>query len=137
MYATSIYFISVQISSILYKLSPKVAALKLKLEAFVKDHCHPAEDEYEKHLEHRIGKDRWTMDAVPPVIDRLKTEAKRQGLWNDVLYYQANKNYISAPFMNISVNIIIISNALTFKVFTPVESTVQVAVMILPFTNMT
>jgi hypothetical protein len=56
---------------------------------------------------------------------------------SDVLFYQANKNYISAPFMNISVNIIIISNALTFKVFTPVESTVQVAVMILPFTNMT
>ena len=77
------------------------------------------------------------MDAVPPVIDRLKAEAKRQGLWNDVLYYQANKNYISAPFMNISVNIIIISNALTFKVFPPIESTVQVAVMILPFTNMT
>ena len=69
-------------SSPLEELSPKVAALKLKLEAFVKDHCHPAENEYEKHLEHRIGKDRWTMDAVPPVIDRLKAEAKRQGLWN-------------------------------------------------------
>ena len=74
--------VAMSASSPLEKLSPKVAALKLKLEAFVKDHCHPAEDEYEKHLEHRIGKDRWTMDAVPPVIDRLKAEAKRQGLWN-------------------------------------------------------
>jgi len=53
------------------------------------------------------------------------------------LYYQTNKNYISAPFMNISVNIIIISNALTFKVFPPIESTFQFAVMVLPFTNMT
>jgi len=69
-------------SSPLEELSPAVNAIKIKLEAFVKDYCHPAEDEYETHLENRIGKERWTMDAVPPVIDRLKLEAKRQGLWN-------------------------------------------------------
>jgi len=69
-------------SSPLEELSPKVAALKVKLEAFVKNHCHPAEDEYEKHLEHLIGQDRWKMKAVPPVIYRLQAEAKRQGLWN-------------------------------------------------------
>jgi len=69
-------------SSPLETLSPEVQALKTKLEAFVENHCIPAEEEYEKHLENRIGKDRWTMDAVPPVIDRLKKEARRQGLWN-------------------------------------------------------
>lgn len=83
--------VAMSASSPLEELSPKVAALKLKLEAFVKDHCHPAEDEYEKHLEHRIGKDRWTMDAVPPVIDRLKAEAKRQGLWNVFLPHRLPK----------------------------------------------
>lgn len=69
-------------ASPLEALSPKVQALKTKLEAFVKNHCEPAEEEYENHLQNRIGKDRWTMDAVPPVINSLKEEAKRQGLWN-------------------------------------------------------
>lgn len=63
-------------------LSPQVQELKTKLEAFVLNHCHPAEEEYEIHLQNRIGKDRWSMDAVPPVMNRLKEEAKRQGLWN-------------------------------------------------------
>lgn len=47
--------------------------LKRKLEAFVQDHCIPAELEYEKHLENRIGADRWTMEAVPPCVERLKS----------------------------------------------------------------
>eukprot|EP01083_Nonionella_stella_P263260 894472_1 len=69
-------------TSPLETLSPQVQALKTILEAFVTEHCHPAEKEYEDHLHNRIGADRWTMDAIPPVINRLKKEAKRQGLWN-------------------------------------------------------
>ena len=54
-------------------LSPKVQELKEKLEAFVLDKCQPAEIEYEKHLENLAGKERWTLDAVPPCVERLKT----------------------------------------------------------------
>ena len=66
----------------LEKLSPAVQSLKEKLEVFVKEQCQPAEIEYEKYLESRIGTDRWTLDAIPPCIERLKTAAKKQGLWN-------------------------------------------------------
>ncbi len=69
-------------SSPLETLSPRVQTLKTRLEAFVQDHCIPAEQEYEDHLSCRIGSERWTIDAIPPVIERLKKEAKRQGLWN-------------------------------------------------------
>jgi acyl-CoA dehydrogenase len=68
--------------SSLETLSPEVQILKEKLEIFVKEKCQPAEIEFEQHLENRIGKDRWTADAIPPVIERLKEEAKKQNLWN-------------------------------------------------------
>jgi hypothetical protein len=82
-YATSIYFISVQISSILYKLSPKVAALKLKLEAFVKDHCHPAENEYEKNiLNIASGKTvgQWTQFLPLLIVLKQKQNARDYGM---------------------------------------------------------
>lgn len=66
----------------LLSLSPAASALKVTLDAFVMEHCYPAEEEYELHMAQRHGKDRWTKDAVPPVMARLKQEAKRQGLWN-------------------------------------------------------
>lgn len=59
-----------------------LTALKEKLETFVRDKVIPAEKEYEEHMENRIGADRWTMEAVPPCVERLKIEAKCQGLWN-------------------------------------------------------
>lgn len=70
------------VASPLEELKPEVQALKEKLEAFVINHCQPAEEEYDAHMENRIGKERWTLDAVPPVIEKLKAEAKKQGLWN-------------------------------------------------------
>eukprot|EP00557_Chaetoceros_sp_GSL56_P012815 CAMPEP_0176482722 /NCGR_PEP_ID=MMETSP0200_2-20121128/3528_1 /TAXON_ID=947934 /ORGANISM="Chaetoceros sp., Strain GSL56" /LENGTH=446 /DNA_ID=CAMNT_0017879059 /DNA_START=89 /DNA_END=1429 /DNA_ORIENTATION=+ len=69
-------------SSPLEELSPNVQELKTKLEKFVRDHCLPAEQAYEKHMEFRTGKDRWSMDAIPPIMEHLKQEAKCLGLWN-------------------------------------------------------
>lgn len=69
-------------SSPLEELRPKVQELKTKLETFVRDHCLPAEQVYEQHMQCRTGKDRWTMDAIPPIMEKLKQEAKRLGLWN-------------------------------------------------------
>ncbi len=69
-------------SSSLEILSPEVQSLKEKLERFVIERCQPAEIEFENHLENRVGSERWTADAVPPCINRLKDEAKDLGLWN-------------------------------------------------------
>lgn len=59
-----------------------MAALKKKLDAFVEQDCIPAEKEFADHLKERHGADRWTMDAIPPCLDRLKAKAKSLGLWN-------------------------------------------------------
>ena len=56
----------------LQQLSPQVAALQAKLETFVQDQCEPAEKEYEEHMKNRVGGDRWSLDAVPPCMERLK-----------------------------------------------------------------
>lgn len=66
----------------LLALSPKAAALKEKLEKFVNERCIPAEKEYEDHINQFSGKDRWTLAAVPPVVERLKREARDLGFWN-------------------------------------------------------
>ena len=63
-------------------LRPQVAELKRRLDAFVENECIPAEDEHAAHLRHREGKDRWTLSAVPPCMDRLKRRAQQLGLWN-------------------------------------------------------
>ena len=69
-------------SSSLEYLSPELQVLKTTLEKFVTEQCQPAEIEYEKHLEKRHGSSRWTMDAIPPCVERLKQQAKELGLWN-------------------------------------------------------
>lgn len=66
----------------LSQLSPAKEALRQKVAAFVRDHCQPAEKEYDAHMEGRIGAARWSPDAIPPCMDRLKETAKRMGLWN-------------------------------------------------------
>jgi acyl-CoA dehydrogenase len=69
-------------SSPLEELPSSVKELKRRLERFVKEQCQPAEEEYEQHMSSRHGKDRWTMDAVPPCMARLKNQAQELGLWN-------------------------------------------------------
>jgi acyl-CoA dehydrogenase len=63
-------------------LRPEVLEIKKKLDAFVEKECIPAEREYDDHLRNRQGPDRWTADAIPPCLDRLKRRAKELGLWN-------------------------------------------------------
>jgi len=70
------------LSTVVDREDVALATLKRKLEVFVRERCIPAEKEYEDHMENRTGADRWTMEAVPPCVERLKSEAKRQGLWN-------------------------------------------------------
>ena len=66
----------------LQALSPKASALKERLERFVEDKCIPAEAEYDKHISKYSGSQRWTEQAVPPIVEKLKAEAKSLGFWN-------------------------------------------------------
>jgi len=66
----------------LLSLRPEAEALREKLQIFVEEECIPAEEEYEEHMKGRSGRERWTTDAIPPVIERLKAKARELGLWN-------------------------------------------------------
>ena len=68
--------------SLLEELSPRLQKLKETLERFVVEECQPAEEEYELHIRDLIGASRWTMEAIPPCIERLKRRAQTLGLWN-------------------------------------------------------
>lgn len=57
--------------------SPRAKEYLKKIKTFMKEHIIPAEAEYYAHLEQEGQK--WT---VPPIMEGLKAEAKRQGLWN-------------------------------------------------------
>ena len=66
----------------LLSLRPEVEALREKLTIFVEEECIPAEEEYEEHMKGRSGPERWTTEAIPPVIERLKVRARKLGFWN-------------------------------------------------------
>ncbi|MCP5161184.1 MAG: acyl-CoA dehydrogenase family protein [Hahellaceae bacterium] len=57
--------------------SPRAQAYLEKVKAFMQMHILPAEAEYYAHLAEPGQK--WT---IPPIAEALKSEAKRQGLWN-------------------------------------------------------
>ncbi len=57
--------------------SPRAKEYLKKVQTFMKEQILPAEAEYYAHLQ-QPGQ-QWTQ---PPVMERLKAEAKRQGLWN-------------------------------------------------------
>ncbi len=61
-----------------FAFSPKVEALRERVERFMDAHVYPAEQVYESQIGH--GKERWT--TVPPVLDELKAKARAAGLWN-------------------------------------------------------
>ena len=63
-------------------LRPEVAALRERLVKFVEEECVPAEAEFDRHMRGRHGRDRWTVDAVPPCLERLKERSKELGFWN-------------------------------------------------------
>ena len=60
-----------------FEYSPKVAALREQVSAFMEQHVYPNEAEYFTALDK--GSSRWT---VPPVIEELKSKARDAGLWN-------------------------------------------------------
>ena len=61
----------------LFASSDRAAALLARLAAFVEERVLPAEAEYHAHVA-QPGQ-RWT---IPPVMERLKREARGAGLWN-------------------------------------------------------
>lgn len=63
-------------------LRPEVAALKKRLDEFVRKEVIPSEEEYNRHLSTKHGAARWEMDAIPPVLLKLQQRAQTLGLWN-------------------------------------------------------
>jgi len=61
----------------LFPQSDKSRALGARIGNFLRDRIQPAESEYFTHIG-RPGQ-RWT---IPPVIERLKSQARADGLWN-------------------------------------------------------
>ncbi len=61
-------------------LAPSPAAQEImdRLEAFMVDHVYPAEPVYAQQME-EMGPRNHTL---PPVVEELKAEARRQGMWN-------------------------------------------------------
>jgi acyl-CoA dehydrogenase len=60
-----------------FDYTPTVDALRERLLAFMKQHVYPSERGYFQAL--ASGDSRW---MVPPVIETLKAEARKAGLWN-------------------------------------------------------
>lgn len=63
-------------------LRPSVAALKAKLDEFLREEVVAAEEEFESHLASLHGGSRWSPDAIPPCLLRLQQRAQALGLWN-------------------------------------------------------
>ena len=60
-----------------FDYSPKVAALRDAVAAFMAEHVYPNEAAYGAYLDD--APDRWT---IPPVMEELKDRARAEGLWN-------------------------------------------------------
>ena len=61
----------------LFPLSDRARALRERLERFMAEVVLPGEAEYHAHLEDPAN--RWT---IPPVMERMKAQAREAGLWN-------------------------------------------------------
>ncbi|MEL6449162.1 MAG: acyl-CoA dehydrogenase [Pseudomonadota bacterium] len=59
-----------------FDYSPKVQALRERVEAFMNEHVYPNEQTYYDHLQ---TEGRWT---IPPIMEELKAKAREAGLWN-------------------------------------------------------
>ena len=60
-----------------FELSPRCTELREELLAFMDEHVYPAEPVFEEQLV-----EAGTPHAFPPVMQELKAEARRRGLWN-------------------------------------------------------
>jgi acyl-CoA dehydrogenase len=61
-----------------FSYSPKVQEYQIRLSRFMEDYVYPNESLYEKQLNQQ--ETRWS--GVPTIMEELKAEAKKQGLWN-------------------------------------------------------
>jgi acyl-CoA dehydrogenase len=57
----------------------RTVELQERLRAFLDEHVYPAEPVFDAQREQAEGDARW---SAPPVVEDLKAEARRQGLWN-------------------------------------------------------
>lgn len=62
----------------LFPLSARAQALRKSLVEFMGEHVYPAEKVWVSQLQAQSS--RW--GTIPPVLEQLKVEAKRRGLWN-------------------------------------------------------
>jgi acyl-CoA dehydrogenase len=60
-----------------FEYTPKVNELRERVSAFMDEHIYPAESVYAADVSN--GDSRWT---IPPIMEKLKDEARKQGLWN-------------------------------------------------------
>ncbi|HEX4011013.1 MAG TPA: acyl-CoA dehydrogenase family protein [Solirubrobacteraceae bacterium] len=85
-----------------FELSPTAQSLREQLLEFMADRVYPAESVYERQLE-RSGEPHFH----PPVMEELKAEAQRRGLWNLFLPHETEwggglSNLDYAPLAEIS-----------------------------------
>ncbi len=84
-----------------FAFDTRTEELRAKLLAFMDEHVYPAQQVM--HEQHAEQSDPW---VVPPVVEELKAEAKRQGLWNlflpDAEYGAGLTNLQYAPLAEIT-----------------------------------
>lgn len=61
-----------------FSYSPKVQALRERLNTFMDEHVYPNESVYHEQLEAQSN--RWS--DIPPILEELKSKAQEAGLWN-------------------------------------------------------
>jgi acyl-CoA dehydrogenase len=59
-----------------YEFTPAGIEAHQKVKAFMEEHIYPNEKEYERQY-HQLGE-----HSYPPILDDLKAEARKRGLWN-------------------------------------------------------
>ncbi|ABG05345.1 acyl-CoA dehydrogenase-like protein [Rubrobacter xylanophilus DSM 9941] len=86
-----------------FAYSEKVQELRSRLVRFMEEFVYPNESTYKRQLEEATARgERWT---IPPVMEKLKREARSRGLWNLFLpeseYGAGLKNVEYAPLCEI------------------------------------